>query len=448
MIAPTPRLCRLALAPLILSLSLYLAPAAWPAVLAFDVAILVVALGDASTLPRRSAFRARRELGGIATRGIRHPIEIVIENGSRRAHDLEIRDDVGGLLEELEPPPPLRILGRSRGRVRHAVLPRERGAFVLERVFVRSPSRLGLWRVQHALPARDELAVYPALAQISRYALYARLNRMALLGVRRTRRIGTDNEFERLRDYTPDDQYKAIDWRATSRRLRLTVRDHQTNQSQRVVFAVDCGRMMVNRTDGTSMLDAALDAALTLSYVALSHRDEAGLVCFSDRILRWVPPRGGRRQLDRMIAACHDVEADLVESRFDEALLYLQRQCRKRTLMIVITNLIDDRNAASLRRHLATTVGRHLPLVALLRDPALFDPLAATPGAESRPAAAGQAATPDRYRAAAAADIALWRRQVLTDLRHDGVLTLDVRPADLTAAAVNEYLAIKARHLL
>ena len=441
MIAPSARLCRLALAPLVLSVALYLAPAGWPAVLAFDLAILAVAVGDATTLPRRSAFRARRELGGIATRGVRHPIEIVLENGSRRAHDLEIRDDVGGLLEEAEPPPPLRLLGRSRGRVRHVVLPRERGHFVLERVFVRSPSRLGLWRVQHALPARDELAVYPALKQISRYALYARLNRMSLLGVRRTRRVGTDNEFERLRDYTPDDQFKAIDWRATSRRLKLTVRDHQTNQSQRVVFAVDCGRMMVNRTADAALLDSALDAALTLSYVALSHRDEAGLLCFGDRILRWVPPRGGRRQLDRMIAACHDVEADLVESRFDEALLYLQRQCRKRTLMVVITNLIDDRNATSLRRHLVPTVGRHLPLVALLRDRALFDPLGA---------AAGPPRGDERglYRAAAAADILLWRRQVLADLKHDGVLTLDVRPEDLTAAAVNEYLAIKARHLL
>ena len=444
MIAPTPRLCLLALAPVVLSLGLYLAPAGWPGVLAFDLAIVAVALGDATTLPRRGGFRARREMGAIATRGVRHPIEIVIENGSRRAHDLEIRDDVGGLLAEEGPPPPLRLLGRSRGRVRHVVMPRERGGFVLERVFVRCPSRLGLWRVQHALPARDELAVYPALKQISRYALYARLNRMSLLGVRRTRRIGTDNEFERLRDYAADDQFKAIDWRATSRRLKLTVRDHQTNQSQRVVFAIDCGRMMVNASAGTSMLDAALDAALTLSYVALSHRDEAGVLCFGERILRWVPPRGGRRQLDRMIAACHDVEAELVESRFDEALLYLQRQCRKRTLLVVITNLIDDRNAASLRRHLAPTVGRHLPLVTLLRDPAVSDPL------ESFEAAGGgqAAGNPRLYRAAAAADVMLWRRQVLADLEHAGVLTLDVKPAAVTAAVVNEYLAIKARHLL
>jgi uncharacterized protein (DUF58 family) len=171
--------------------------------------------------------------------------------------------------------------------------------------------------------------------------------------------------------------------------------------------------------------------------VALAHRDEAGLLCCGERVLRWVPPRGGRRQLDRMIAACHDVEAELVESRFDEALLYLQRQCRKRTLLVVITNLIDDRNAISLRRHLAPTVGRHLPLVALLRDPALVAPVEVA-------APAG----PALYRAAAAADVLCWRRQVLADLRHDGVLTLDVRPDQLTAAVINEYLAIKARHLL
>jgi hypothetical protein len=121
-------------------------------------------------------------------------------------------------------------------------------------------------------PAGDVPRVYPALEQIGRYALSARTNRMSLLGVRRSRRIGTDNEFERLRDYSSDDQFKSIDWRATARRLKLTVRDHQSNQSQRIVFAIDSGRMMVNRTAGESLLDAALDAALTLAHVALRQR--------------------------------------------------------------------------------------------------------------------------------------------------------------------------------
>ena len=58
--------------------------------------------------------------------------------------------------------------------------------------------------------------VYPDMKQLGEYALLARTNRLSLMGVRRTRHIGQDNEFERLRDYTLDDNYKHIDWRATN----------------------------------------------------------------------------------------------------------------------------------------------------------------------------------------------------------------------------------------
>jgi hypothetical protein len=73
----------------------------------------------------------------------------------------------------------------------------------------------------------------------------------------------------------------------------------------------------------------------------------------------------------------------------------------------------------------------------MLRDHRLFD------AADSRPTAPSQL-----YRAAAAADILIWRHQVLHDLAHHGVLTLDVFPEEMTAPLVNQYLEIKARHLL
>ena len=81
----------------------------------------------------------------------------------------------------------------------------------------------------------DLQPAYPDMKQLAEYALLRRTNRLSLLGVRRTRRIGQDNEFERLRDYTPDDNYKHIDWRSTARRRKLTVKDFQTNQSQRLI---------------------------------------------------------------------------------------------------------------------------------------------------------------------------------------------------------------------
>jgi hypothetical protein len=102
-----------------------------------------------------------------------------------------------------------------------------------------------------------------------------------------------------------------------------------------------------------------------------------------------------------------------------------------------VTNLIDEVNSHQIERWLSTLAGRHLPLGVLLRDHQLFD-------AANLPNPAGR----DLYRAAAAAEILTWRHQVLTDLQHQGVLSLDVFPEDMTAPLVNRYLEIKARHLL
>lgn len=447
MIAPTRRLCLVALLPLVPTVALFAAPETWPIVACADLLVALLAAGDLATLPGRGAIRAGREIEPILTRGAPQRVALTLENRSRQGCRLDVVDDRPDSLEVAEPPQPVWLPGGGRRRIVYSLVPIERGEVRLERVFIRGWSRLGLWRVFRRLPAGDVLHVYPALREIGRYALFARTNRMSLLGVRRSRRIGTDNEFERLRDYASDDQFKAIDWRATARRLRLTVRDHQANQSQRIMFAIDCGRMMVNRSGGESLLDAALDAALTMAHVALAQRDEAGILCYDDAVTRWLPPRGGHGQLNRMVAAVHDVQPRLVESRADTALVHLQRHCRKRTLLVVLTNLIDDRNAERIKSHLAPAVGRHLPLVVLLRDRALFDPVEAWERQADRPGP-GPPAGPALNRAGAAADILLWRRQVLADLEAAGVLTLDARPENLTATLVSEYLTIKARQLL
>jgi uncharacterized protein (DUF58 family) len=275
------------------------------------------------------------------------------------------------------------------------------------------------------------------MKQLGQYALLARTNRLSLLGVRRARRIGQDNEFERLRDYTIDDNYKHINWRATARRSKLTVQDYQTSQSQRLVFLVDCGRMMTNEAAGLSLLDHALNAMLMLSYVALRQGDSVGLVSFSDEIHSYIPPRGGMRQMNRLLHASFDRFPQLVESRYDLAFRYLASHCRKRSLVVLVTNLIDEVNAHQVQRYLTHLAGRHLPLGVLLRDRRLFEAVEPEHPTEAQ-----------LWRAAAAAEILTWRHQVLTDLQSKGVLVLDVFPEQLTAPLVNRYLEIKARHLL
>ena len=84
---------------------------------------------------------------------------------------------------------------------------------------------------------------------------------------------------------------------------------------------------------------------------------------------------GGSRQMNHLLHASFDQLPQLVESRYDQAFLYLASHCQKRALVILISNLIDEVNAKQVERYLGSLAGRHLPLGVLLRDHRLFDPV-------------------------------------------------------------------------
>jgi uncharacterized protein (DUF58 family) len=405
-------------------------------VVGIDVVLVLLAAGDLLTLPRRKSISIERHAGRIASLRKHHAVSLLVLNHSRRRLWAEIRD---GVPEELNPQPAefsLQLLPLSRSTLRYMLQPSRRGAFLIEPVHVRARSRLGFWQRLIDYSAATTINVYPDMQQLSQYALLARTNRLSLLGVRRTRRIGQDHDFERLRDYTIDDNYRHIDWRATARRRKLTVKDFQVSQSQRIIFLIDCGRMMTNQAADVSLLDHAINSMLMLSYVALRQGDSVGMIAFSDEIHSFVPPRSGMNQMNRLLHASFNRFPQLTESRYDQAFRYLASRCRKRSLVVLVTNVIDKVNSDQIDRYLANLVGRHLPLGVLLRDRQVFD------------AAETEGAGDQFWRSAAAADILAWRHQTILDLRQRGVLTLDVFPEEMTAPLVNRYLEIKARHLL
>lgn len=439
MIWPGRRLAVLLLFPALLSLALFVTEAAWPAVLLLDAAIGLVALADFLTLLVRPArLRAQRICGAVRSIGEPQGVTLNLENLGRSPLTMRVRDDVPETFlaepsEFLARVPPM-----SLAEMNYQVTPRRRGTYDFRRVDALVSSRMGLWQRALAIHCPTRVRVYPDIRQIARYTVLARRDKLSTLGVRRSRRLGTDNEFERLRDYTEGDEPRHMDWRATARRRKLTVRAHQVNQSQRLIFLIDCGRMMAGDTgSGLSPLDHALNAMLMLAHVALIRGDQVGLLAFSDGIKAYVPPGGGPKRINRIVHGVHNLFPELVEPRYDRAFAELERRCRKRSLVILVSNLFDDVNARIIADHLGNLVGKHLPLGVFLRDQDIFAM------ADDAPETG-----PGLYRGAAAAALLTWRERALAGLRLRGVLTLDVAPGDLTAPLINEYLQIKARHLL
>jgi uncharacterized protein (DUF58 family) len=408
--------------------------AAWlvPALTA-DALILIVSLLDLFTMPSTSTLRAERHHHQVASIVKNTNVAFRMINESSRRLRLTLLDDLPETFEVEESIFRTSIGGRETKEFQYSFKPTKRGQFNLRCIHVRSRSLFGFWVRHLTVPVETQIHVYPDLHQLSHYALLARTNRLNLLGVRRTRKVGQDNEFERLREYTRDDHYRNINWRSTARHNKLIVQDYQNTQSQRIIFLIDCGRMMTNESANMTFVDHALNSMLMLSHVALSKGDSVGLICFSDKIHCFVPPRSGMSQMNQLLHASFNQFPRMVESRYDEAFLYLANRCNKRALVVLITNVVDEVNAQQVVQYMQTVSQRHLPISVMLRDHHIFDE------AEQ---------TKSLYNAAAAAQILNWRHDVLNTLTHRGAFAMDVFPEDMTTPIINQYLEIKARHLL
>jgi uncharacterized protein (DUF58 family) len=402
-----------------------------------DAIVLTLLVADQFTLLFDPKLKIERSILKTASLAKPHESKLTLMNYSNRLLRLQVRDDFA---QDLNPSPDqheVLIAARSSIEIDTTLRPGRRGAYRCQFVHIRRFSVLRFWSRFIQIDAPAELNVYPDMQQLAEYAILARTNRLSQIGVRKTRRVGQDNNFERLRDYNQDDNYKHIDWRSTARRNRLTVKQFQTDQSQRVMFLLDCGRMMTNEQGKLSMVDHALNAILMLSYVALAQGDSVGMMAFSDRVHSYVPIRSGKSQMRRLIYAGFDRFAEFVPSRFDKAFYHFTSNCRRRSMVFLITNVIDEISALEVTNYLTNLTHAHLPVLALLRDSRVFD----------------SADNPDYsedvlYRSAAAANIILWRAEIIRRIEHAGVLAIDAFPNALTSSLVNQYLEAKAKHLL
>jgi uncharacterized protein (DUF58 family) len=433
---PSARLVLLAIAPVLFALaSVADATLLWP-MLAVDGAIVIAAVVDL-LLGLGHTVTARRGQVAVLSIGRENPISVEVASRARRRLKVRLNDDLPVELVAADLPAEAELAPRGRATITYHVRPSRRGAFQLGDHHLRHLTPLGLWWRQLHVRASSEVRVYPDVRAVRTYDLLARQNREALMA-RAVRMRGGETEFERLRDHLRDDSFRFIDWKATARRQKLTVRDHQKERDQLVVSVLDCGRLRTAESGGLSAFDHALNATLMMSHVASRAGDQIGLAAFDRQVRAYLPPIGGRRATQRLIATAYDLQPQLVETDYGAAFDLLARRVRKRALVVLFTQIVDDVSAQSLLRFMRGLPRRHLPLCVLLRDgdvDALLEGDA--PGGDA-----------GWYVRGAAAETVLWRARLVRELKAGGAHVLQPLPQDLTPALVTRYLQIKAQQLL
>ncbi len=326
---------------------------------------------------------------------------------------------------------------RSRTTAQVGFVPRERGRTSLGASYAWYESSVGLVRHRVRIDGAGPIRVLPDLSALAGSDDLALRARLIDAGLRRLRRRGAGTEFESLREYGTDDAFRDIDWKASARRGRIMVAQHEVERSQQVIVAIDAGRLMAARLGDRRKLDYAVSAALGIAALARRAADRVGVHAFAGTTLAAVAPASGNAQAAAIVEALADIEPHQEESDYERLALTLRNAYRKRSLIVVFTDLFDPVASSTVLASLALLVRRHLVLVALMNDAAIGAALAA----ETHDAAGA-------YRAAIASGLAAERARAVTALRAAGMLVVDVPARDLRLAMLDAYLDIKTRGML
>jgi uncharacterized protein (DUF58 family) len=409
----------------------------WAAV-AYDVGLLALAVFDARSSRLPAGLEVFREFGGRFYIGAETEVRVRVENHTPRTFQLQLKDEYPPELTLLSPREVELTIGPQESKALvYALKPHRRGRFEFGRVAVRARTRLGLaWREESA-GAASSVKVYPNVRRAREAELKALGARSLVAAQRRAAWRGEGRDFESLREYVPGDELRHVSWSATARRGRLTTRQYQIERDQTVLIALDAGRLMTARIERETKFDTAIHAALALMSAARRAGDNAGLLVFGRRVNAYVPPRRGREQLDLVLEALHATEPELIEPSYTRAFEFIAANCKRRSLVVLLTDLVDEEGSRELLTSLRILRPRHLPLVTTIADRDLRASVRDAPRDVD-----------ELFAQSVAEEIMLQREAALRLVEAQGGLALDVTTASLVPSLLETYIRVKERGLL
>ena len=431
---------RTGLVALICVLPIALSP--WPAK-AFLALLMLLAISvavDIGLAASPSRLRYARSPDTSARLAQQVDAGLLIHNDGRQRFRGQIRDAWPPSARAEPRAHTVNIAAGQREHVDTVLRPVRRGDQRAAAVTARSIGPLGLAGRQRSRPVPGQVRVLPPF--LSRKHLPSRLAKLREIdGLLPTLIRGQGTEFDSLREYVVGDDVRSIDWRATARRADVMVRTWRPERDRRVVIVLDTGRMAAGRVGldptaadpaGWPRLDWSMDAALLLAALASRAGDHVDFLAH-DRVSRAGVFGASRTELlAQLVDAMAPLQPTLVESDWRAMVAAIARRTRRRSLVVLLTDL----NATALDEGLLPVLpllsAKHHVMIAAVADPRVDE------------LAAGRSDAAAVYDAAAAERARNDRHAIASRLRRSGVEVVDAAPTEIAPALADRYLAMKA----
>ena len=396
---------------------------------------LLVALGalDAAVAPAASNIEISRSFPPVVVMGTEAEWRWRLVNRGARRMKVRIADELAPSLHARRRRFQMTLEPRARAEVSTVIHPSRRGRFVVSELVVRVEGPLGLCMRQRRRQMPSVLRVYPPFRSRDEAELRIRKARILEVGLRSAKGVGGGTEFEQLREYTPDDELRRVDWAASARTGRMIVRTYRPERNQTVILLLDNGRLMAAQVGGVPRIEHAMDAAIMVGHVATHLGDKAGMITFDAAVRSIVPPARRHDQTSQLTEAMYALEPVLLESDYQGAFTAMMARFRRRSLIVILSDLAEQSVGDTLLPALPLILRHHVVVIGAVRDPEVVA------WASSVPADAEEA-----YRKAAAVSALVERDRTVARLRGVGATVIDAPPGRLAPQLADAYLAIKS----
>lgn len=403
------------------------------ALIVFMCALVALAVVDWILTPSPDVIDIKREVPTMLTLRSTGDITWTIRNTINRSQWVSFSDDLAPSMQASRRRFRVRVPKNASVYTEASITPTRRGLFTVSEIVVRTTGPMGIAGKQGRRQWPVNIKVFPPFDSRKQAEMLIERARVLEVGLRSVRGRGGGTEFEQLREYTVDDDIRRMDWAATVRTGKPIVRMYRAEQNQNVVIMLDTGRVMAGQVDGVARLEHAMDAVMALSTVATRLGDRVGLIAFDGVIRAEVAARHGISQVPRITEAMYRLEPELVESNYKAAFVHSLSRFRRRSLVVLFTELSQHAVSEMLLPAMPIITRNHVLLIASVTDPDV------STWARAIPTEAGKA-----FRKAAAVDALSARQRTASILRSRGATVVDGIPGQLAANVANQYLDIKA----
>ena len=148
--------------------------------------------------------------------------------------------------------------------------------------------------------------------------------------------------FSEVREYVPGDDVRDIDWNVTARQNKPYVKVYEEERELTVMLLVDVSGSRSFGACGEQKMEKMAEVAATLAFSSIQNNDKVGVILFSDKVEKFIPPKKGRKHILLIIREIINFVPQNQGTDIDVALRFMTNAIKKRTATFLISDLIDN----------------------------------------------------------------------------------------------------------